>query len=108
MTSTVELDQKNVTNTSTSKFTFTDQRSHKKLGSAIQFRADASVSNPNSARMRKKKMEGNEIYKGMPYEEWTKIRDQFLKTHNMQWMEIIANDYFYYVKRIFFLSFSLF
>lgn len=24
-----------------------------------------------------------EIYKGMSYEEWIKIRDTFLKTHNM-------------------------
>lgn len=24
-----------------------------------------------------------EIYKGMSYEEWTKIRDTFLKSHNM-------------------------
>ena len=23
------------------------------------------------------------IYKGMPYDEWAKIRDEFLKTHNM-------------------------
>lgn len=83
VTSTVEFDQKNISNTSTSKFTFADQTSHKKLTNSIQFRADGSLSNPNSARMRKKKMDGNEIYKGMPYEEWTKIRDQFLKTHNM-------------------------
>ena len=32
------------------------------------------------------KMRGSEygdIYKGMPYDEWIKIRDKFLKAHNM-------------------------
>ena len=31
----------------------------------------------------RKKQELNTIYKGMPYDEWTKVRDQFLKSHNM-------------------------
>ena len=31
----------------------------------------------------KNSMEIGNVYKGMSYEEWIKIRDQFLKSHNM-------------------------
>ncbi len=79
----VEIDQKHHNNTTNSKFTFSDQSSNKRLQNSAVFRADGLMSNPGSARMKKKHIEHNVVYKGMPYEEWTKVRDQFLKTHNM-------------------------
>ena len=46
--------------------------------------ADLSTSfNSNSTGKIKSSMEYGSVYKGMSYEEWAKIRDQFLKTHNM-------------------------
>ena len=68
---------------SNSKFTFADQGVNKKNNSSMRFvSSDERPSNPNSAKSRKKP-NPNIVYKGMPYEEWTKIRDQFLKNHNM-------------------------
>lgn len=42
----------------------------------------ASMGSMNTNRSGKQ-LDILEIYKGMTYEEWTKIRDTFLKTHNM-------------------------
>jgi hypothetical protein len=65
-----------------SKFVFNDSSSNnKKVGSSLRFNDERS-SRANSGKSSKKKMD-NIIYKGMPYEDWGKIRDQFLKNHNM-------------------------
>ena len=46
--------------------------------------ADLSSSfNSSSTGKLKSSTEIGNVYKGMSYEEWTKIRDQFLKSHNM-------------------------
>jgi hypothetical protein len=47
--------------------------------------ADFSSSSFTSSSTGKAKhsMEIGNVYKGMSYEEWVKIRDQFLKSHNM-------------------------
>ena len=73
---------------SNSKFNFKNDldnssNSKKTNTSSIQFKNGEDAASVSSARSRKNKQETNVIYKGMPYDEWQKIRDQFLKTHNM-------------------------
>jgi hypothetical protein len=34
------------------------------------------------------------IYKGMTYEEWAKIRDEFVKTHNISTVTVDSKDNF--------------
>ena len=51
------------------------------MNSTVNFNS-ASVGSMNTSRSGRN-IDLLEIYKGMSYEEWTKIRDTFLKTHNM-------------------------
>jgi hypothetical protein len=71
-------------NSMNSRYTFktdVDLISNKK--NPIMFNKSAEDSISNETTSFKKKQEISVVYKGMPYEEWTKIRDQFLKNHNM-------------------------
>jgi hypothetical protein len=43
----------------------------------------ASNSSIESSTNRFKSLEMLNIYKGMSYDEWCKVRDKFLETHNM-------------------------
>ncbi len=64
-----------------SKLVSSDPSNNKKGSSTLRFNEERP-SRSNSGKSSKKKLE-NIIYKGMPYEEWGKVRDQFLKNHNM-------------------------
>ncbi len=44
---------------------------------------DLDITTSSTSTNKMKSLEYGDIYKGMPYDEWIKIRDKFLKAHNM-------------------------